>query len=298
MKKVIACLGAILALSACDPTDIRGPENRVAIAENICEESSSRNCVFHNTPVRLTGDPVILPKRPYKFFHTANSLDFVDGQGRRWIAPNQTLTDGASIPKIFISIIGDPTSPEFVNAAAVHDAYCGIGNENGPNFHDAKWEDVHRMFYEALIVSGTPRVRASIMFTAVYLGGPRWDIYQDRDLSKVPTPALQNTMRQAMAFVEKNDPPFGALWLYLQMKERDLRQVYVRQAFEDHKDEHSQDDDGHSSDPGTTPSITPVTSPSITPVSDPTQDPSAGLVTDPTQTPATPVSPGSPSGEV
>ncbi|MEC3861541.1 DUF1353 domain-containing protein [Mesobacterium sp. TK19101] len=265
MKQVIACLGAVMALSACDPTDILDKESRVPIAEDVCERSSSKNCVFFNTPVRLTGDPIILPKRPYKFFRTANSLDFIDGQGRRWIAPNQTLTDGASIPKIFINIIGDPTSPEFVNAAAVHDAYCGIGNENGPNFHNAKWEDVHRMFYEALIVSGTPRVRASIMFTAVYLGGPRWDIYKDRDISKVPTPALQNTMRQAMAYIEKSDPPFGALWLYLQMKERQLQQTYVRQAFEEHEEEHGHDDDGYTGYPGTDPSTGLMTSPSLDP---------------------------------
>ena len=134
-------------------------------------DPATGGCTFSQSPLRVLPEPVELPKRPYKFFPTAGQLNFVDAQGKNWVAPPRTLTDGASIPKIFVAIVGDPTAPEFINAAAVHDAYCGVGNETGTMFHRAKWEDVHVMFYDGLIVGGTPEIRAKIMFAAVWLGG-------------------------------------------------------------------------------------------------------------------------------
>lgn len=140
----------------------------------LCRGSSAPRCRFVNSPVRLAPEPVRLPRRPLVFYPTAEPLAFVDGRGREWVAPERTLTDGASIPRAFISIIGAPKSREFANAGAMHDAYCGIGNEAGPNYHAAPWREVHRMFYDALRVGGTPEIKAKVMYASVYLGGPRW----------------------------------------------------------------------------------------------------------------------------
>lgn len=139
-----------------------------------CDNRSSPNCRFINGPVKLGKQSVRLPRRALTFFPTAEPLEFVDARGRNWQAPVNTLTDGASIPRLFIRMLGDPKSREFSNAAAMHDAYCGIGNEKGPKFHSRPWREVHRMFYEGLRVGGTDKTRAKIMFAAVYIGGPRW----------------------------------------------------------------------------------------------------------------------------
>ncbi len=202
-------------------------------------------CAFDTSPLRVLPEPVVLPKRPYQFFPTATALRFSDARGQRWVAPERTLTDGASIPRIFVSIVGDPTSPEFISAAALHDAYCGVGNEGGPNFHQAYWEDVHIMFYDGLIEGGTPPLIARVMFAAVWLGGPRWPDPRvgrnsvvssqgvglerqigGRSLRHVPTEVLQAAMRSTRHFIETEEPSFLQTLAYLRRLERSLLTQY------------------------------------------------------------------------
>lgn len=259
-----------LALAGCDPTTYIAQSNRTEAPEISCLTQPQGGCSFSQSPLRVLDEPVELPRRPYKFFPTADPLDFVDAQGKSWNAPPRTLTDGASIPKIFVSIVGDPTSPEYINAAAVHDAYCGIGNEQGPMFHRAKWEDVHVMFYDGLIVGGTPEIRAKIMFAAVWLGGPRWAdptgavvstqgqgaargraFYNPLDA--VPVWEKQDAMRKAKRYIERNRPPLPRLIAYL----RRLEDQMVRNQMFDPEDEVQRyDEEGYAfdiilDDPGT-----------------------------------------------
>ncbi|GGA17543.1 MAG: DUF1353 domain-containing protein [Rhodobacteraceae bacterium] len=214
--------GALLAgLAACAPTtqDVDGV--RVLYEANCAVRPG--NCGYENTPVRVVDRPVTLPKRAYTFFPLAEPLRFVDANRRVWHAPAGTLTDGASIPKIFVSILGRPTAPEYVDAAAMHDAYCGVGNEGGAFYHQARWEDVHRMFFDALVVSGTPERRAKVMFAAVWLGGPRWKVYYTLDA--LPVATKQQAMAQAMAYIEANDPSLSQLVRYLErLEKRMIRQ--------------------------------------------------------------------------
>ena len=179
----VAAAAALALLGGCAVTPQRMSDRNASALERLatCAGSSSPTCLFRNSPVRLEQTPVTLPGRALTFYPTAEELAFVDAKRRNWVAPPKTLTDGASIPKMFISIIGDPKSREFANAAAVHDAYCGVGNERGPKFHTADWRSVHRMFYDALRVGGTPEQKAKVMYAAVYLGGPRWTYIYEGD---------------------------------------------------------------------------------------------------------------------
>jgi hypothetical protein len=165
----------VLALSACSVAQT--PEDYAASITSqraSCETRASGQCNFINSPVRLSSKEIILPHRALPFFKTRNDLNFIDAKTRKWVAPRNTLTDGASIPRVFIKVIGDPRSREFLNAATVHDAYCGRGNETGQYYHAAPWQSVHRMFYDGLRVGGTPAPKAKLMYAAVYLAGPRW----------------------------------------------------------------------------------------------------------------------------
>ncbi|WP_236016630.1 DUF1353 domain-containing protein [Salipiger abyssi] len=188
-----------------------------ALSEITCAQRPG-NCAYENSPVKVVDRPVTLPKRPYQFFPLAEPLRFIDARTKTWFAPPGTLTDGASIPAIFVAIVGQPTAPEYVNAAAIHDAYCGIGNEGGANFHNGRWEDVHRMFYDALVASGTPDQRAKIMFAAVWLGGPRWNFHYSLD--QVPTVPKQRAMRAAKRYIEERDPSLAELEARLWRLER------------------------------------------------------------------------------
>ncbi|MBS0124604.1 DUF1353 domain-containing protein [Thetidibacter halocola] len=190
----VAALATILAGCAAVPQE-RGPT---------CDALPAGGCRFDSTPLRVLPQPVVLPRRAWTFFPTAQELNFIDGRGQVWTAPQGTLTDGASIPRIFVSLLGDPTEPEYINAAAMHDAYCGVGNEAGPKFRSAPWEEVHVMFYDGLIASGARPVVAKTMFAAVWLGGPRWRT--SRTLDHVPEAQLRQAMRETRDFIARGGP--------------------------------------------------------------------------------------------
>ena len=165
-----------------------------------CEGQSASQCKFINSPVKLSSRAIHLPDSPYPFFKTRNELKFIDADGSQWIAPAGILTDGASIPPLFVSFIGSPRSKQFMNAATVHDSYCAESNRNGPYYHTARWQKVHHMFYDGLRASGTSPIKAKIMYAAVYLGGPRWKTVRKpgRKRKAEMTPAATGGTRQAM----------------------------------------------------------------------------------------------------
>jgi hypothetical protein len=53
-----------------------------------------------------------------------------------------------------------------VKAAVIHDYWCKIKSRS--------WENVHRIFYEAMLTDGVPEAQAKAMYLAVYYRGPRW----------------------------------------------------------------------------------------------------------------------------
>ena len=213
-------LAALLALGACTDPATELARANIAGAGDECtaQTRGGAKCVFRNAPIRLQSKAVRLPGRPYTFYPMAQSLSFIDGGGSTWTAPTGTLTDGASIPEIFVPLIGSPRSREFANAAAVHDAYCGVGNDDGPVYHSQPWELTHRMFYDTLIAGGTPEIKAKIMFTAVWLRGPRWNPRSGKDdnrhLIVTDVQAVQ-MMQEAITYIEANNPPIPVLILYL-----------------------------------------------------------------------------------
>lgn len=216
----LALLGLMLA-AGCVPT--RSDLNSVTVQASSKEcTSADAACYFRNSPVRLSTKKVVIPGRPYEFYPLAVQLEFVDGQNRQWIAPRNTLTDGASIPEVFVSVIGNPREPEFANAAALHDAYCGIGNEDGPVYHSRTWQEVHRLFYDGLIVGGTPEIKAKLMFAAVWLGGPRWDPRtdrEDRSMQRIPAAMMQATLRDVKFYIQRGRPSLSQLINYLEEQE-------------------------------------------------------------------------------
>lgn len=117
---------------------------------------------FPNRPLHLRD---LVPPDGRRFV-LEDDFAYVDRKGVQWLAPTNLLTDGASIPSIFWSVIGGPWDGLYREAAVVHDAYCCA--------QTAPWQDVHRMFYEAMRCSGVAWVQAKTMFYAVWVGGPRW----------------------------------------------------------------------------------------------------------------------------
>lgn len=91
---------------------------------------------------------------------------YFDPSGKRWEAPVGYVTDGASIPQGFWSLVGGPFEGAYREAAVIHDVYCDTKAE--------PWRDVHRIFYYANRAAGVSEVKSKILYTAVMVGGPRW----------------------------------------------------------------------------------------------------------------------------
>lgn len=93
-------------------------------------------------------------------------FEFIDGVDKRWPVPKGMRTDGASIPRPLWSIVGGPFEGAYRSAAIVHDWYCDVRTE--------PWRAVHRMFYEAMLATGTNAHHAKLLYLGVRLAGPRW----------------------------------------------------------------------------------------------------------------------------
>lgn len=94
------------------------------------------------------------------------NFGFIDANGLGWEARKGLETDGASIPSWAQPFVGAPFDEAFIRAAVIHDHYC-IRQVR-------EWRVTHRAFYEGLRASGVPEGRASLMYYAVLVGGPKW----------------------------------------------------------------------------------------------------------------------------
>jgi hypothetical protein len=94
---------------------------------------------------------------------------FVDSRGKRWDAKKGRIINGASIPeKLWSYVIGTPYIGKYRRATVIHDTAC----EDMIESH----EEVHRMFYEAMLCDGMLEERALVMYMMVRLFGPKWGV--------------------------------------------------------------------------------------------------------------------------
>jgi len=93
---------------------------------------------------------------------------YIDPSGNRWEAPKGSIVDGASIPQLAWSFIGGPFEGQYRNASVIHDVAC--------DERKRYWEDVHWAFYTGMLASGVGKIKAKIMYAAVYHFGPRWPV--------------------------------------------------------------------------------------------------------------------------
>jgi hypothetical protein len=92
---------------------------------------------------------------------------FIDAAGTIWECPAGSIVDGASIPKMLWGLSGGPYTGKYRLASVPHDVYCETRSRS--------WEETHQMFYAAMLTAGMSETKASLMYSAVYHHGPRWD---------------------------------------------------------------------------------------------------------------------------
>jgi len=86
-------------------------------------------------------------------------IEFIDSNGRLWIVLPHSIVNGASIPKVFWSIIGSPFVGKYRRPSVFHDVYC--------QSHLRACDDVHKMFLEAMLLDGVSGAKAELMYDAV-----------------------------------------------------------------------------------------------------------------------------------
>jgi Protein of unknown function (DUF1353) len=148
----------------------------------------------------LTGQS---PERDMKLLEP---FTFTDAAGKAWHVPAGTVVNGASIPKGFWTLVGSPYTGNYRRASVVHDHYCYTKDE--------KWQDVHRMFYHAMVSGGVDALEAKVLYAFVYAGGPRWDLVVTTNLEGteerlvVPLSATisDQAQREINAWIQSTNP--------------------------------------------------------------------------------------------
>lgn len=118
---------------------------------------------------------------------------YVDCEGRTHVIPPTrqvngetvpTVINGASIPSEVWSFVGGPWSGKYRNAAVIHDFLVETRYANS--------DITHRIFFDAMLTSGTPGWKANIMYFAVLKGGSKWEAGKDF----ISTPSGRNLTRE------------------------------------------------------------------------------------------------------
>lgn len=98
--------------------------------------------------------------------HPETDLCFTRYTGERIAALPGLEFDGASIPTVFWVLIGSPFTGKYRKAAVIHDTLCAI--------QDRPARQAHRVFYECCRSLGVGRLRATLMYKALLIGGSTW----------------------------------------------------------------------------------------------------------------------------
>lgn len=126
-----------------------------------------------------------------------NELRYTDPYGEVWTAPAGSRVDGASIPRPFWSIIGGPFEGKYRNASVLHDV--AYEQQKKP------WQEVDRMFYNAMRCSGVGALTAKTMYYTLVRHGRHW---KDARATAVAAGARPQPagVEQVQAWIRSNDP--------------------------------------------------------------------------------------------
>lgn len=114
------------------------------------------------------GDLVLKARPGGREFELVQAFSYLDPKKIEWVVPIAAVVDGASIPPYLWSFIGAPWTGEYREASVIHDYF----------FEQKKYDSdsVHRVFYDAMLTSNVPRLKALLMYYAVLRFNDRWEM--------------------------------------------------------------------------------------------------------------------------
>jgi hypothetical protein len=164
----LAAIGAEAAQARCAYVDVNtemqtAPTRRCFNLDHRCRPGERWGCF----KARLELKPGVIRQRGQpEMRETAAAFGYVDPLGVHWDVPAGFLTDGASIPLAFQPLVGGSWDQRYLHAAVLHDFYI--------RRLTADPESVHRLFFHAMLASGTTPDRAALLYWAVRNHGPQW----------------------------------------------------------------------------------------------------------------------------
>jgi hypothetical protein len=131
-----------------------------------------------------------------------NELRYTDPYGEVWVAPAGSRVDGASIPRVFWTIIGGPFEGKYRNASVLHDV--AYEQQTKP------WQEFERMFYNAMRASGVGPVTAKTMYYSLVRHGRHWKTPRASaaESNERPQPA---DVEQVQEWIRSTDPSLEEL---------------------------------------------------------------------------------------
>jgi hypothetical protein len=118
------------------------------------------------TSCRFSANPKVELLEDGRLVRLIERFEFINADGRGWPVPDGTISDGASIPQFFWSLIGGPFEGLYRGPSIVHDYYCETRTRRS--------SDVHSMFHSAMLCAHVGGRRAFLMYEAVRRFGPSW----------------------------------------------------------------------------------------------------------------------------
>lgn len=116
---------------------------------------------------RYEGEPLVKLLPDGRNVELVADMVFIDPQDVRWAVPAGATVNGASIPRAFWPVVGGPFEGRYRDASIIHDWFCDRRTRT--------WQATHRVFYDAMLVSGVSVPKAKLMYFGVYWAGPRWE---------------------------------------------------------------------------------------------------------------------------
>lgn len=131
-----------------------------------------------------------------------SELQYTDPEGVIWIAPVNSVVDGASIPRALWSLMGGPFDGKYRNASVLHDV--AYDEQARP------WKQCDRMFYNAMRCSGVGATEAKTMYYALYRHGRHWKRPHFLPDSAI---AVDEVVPRATAVTEQEDVAAARDWI-------------------------------------------------------------------------------------
>ena len=96
------------------------------------------------------------------------TITFTDSKGKIWTAEEDSIINGASIPRFFYRLVGSPFVGYYRRPSVFHDIECELKR--------SQYKEVHSMFLEAMIADGVPKIKAMAIYRTVAIFGPKWNV--------------------------------------------------------------------------------------------------------------------------